>query len=62
MIPASTVTSLPVHGQDTAASRVMSIITPSVHAMSVNEWPDPATFTRARAHDGADQLLLDCGA
>ena len=24
----------------------MSIITPSVHAMSVNEWPDPATFTR----------------
>jgi hypothetical protein len=24
----------------------MSIITPSVHAMSVNEWPEPATFTR----------------
>jgi hypothetical protein len=24
----------------------MSIITPSVHAMSVKEWPEPATFTR----------------
>jgi hypothetical protein len=24
----------------------MSIIVPWVHAMSVNEWPEPATFTR----------------
>jgi hypothetical protein len=24
----------------------MSIITPSVQAMSVKEWPEPATFTR----------------
>jgi hypothetical protein len=23
-----------------------SIITPSVHAMSVNEWPEPTTLTR----------------
>src|SRR5688572_18887108 len=44
-MPASTVTSFP----STASTRRiadMSIITPSVQAMSVNEWPDPATFTR----------------
>ena len=44
-MPASTVTSWP----STASTRRiadMSIITPSVHAMSVNECPEPATFTR----------------
>ena len=44
-MPASTVTSLP----STASTRRiadMSIITPSVQAMSVNECPEPATFTR----------------
>ena len=44
-MPASTVTSRP----STASTRRiadMSTITPSVQAMSVNEWPEPATFTR----------------
>ena len=44
-MPASTVTS----GPSTASTRRiadMSTMTPSVQAMSVNEWPEPATFTR----------------
>ncbi len=44
-MPASTVTSCP----STASTRRiadMSTITPSVQAMSVNECPEPATFTR----------------
>ena len=45
VIPASTVTSLP-STPSTRRIRDMSSITPSVHAMSVNEWPEPATFTR----------------
>src|SRR5688572_5965001 len=46
VMPASTVTSFP----STASTRRMadmSIITPSVQAMSVNEWPEPATLIRA---------------
>jgi hypothetical protein len=34
----------------------MSIITPSVQAMSVNEWPEPATFTSMRS--GAQRCSL----
>ena len=61
VIPASTVTSMPSTDSTRLIAR-MSIITPSVHAMSVNEWPEPATFTRAAPDHGADQLLLARGA
>ena len=38
-----------------------SSITPSVQAMSVNEWPEPATFTPRRPRHGAGHLLLRAG-
>ena len=40
----------------------MSTITPSVQAMSVNEWPEPTTFTRRAPVHRARELLLERGA
>ena len=45
VMPASTVTSLP-STRSTRFMRDRSSISPSVQAMSVNEWPAPTTFTR----------------
>ncbi len=45
VMPASTVTSSP-STRSTRFMRVRSSISPSVQAMSVKEWPAPATFTR----------------
>ena len=57
VMPASTVTSCP----STASTRFIrerSTITPSVQAMSVNEWPAPATLTRAARRRPRGQLGL----
>jgi hypothetical protein len=39
----------------------MSTITPSVHAMSVKEWPAPATFTRSAPVTARTSSSSECG-